>query len=218
MSETFGSLISRIADKLIVDDMDSQIGTAINLAINYYQDEALWFTQAVTSITLNANDPVVPSIPSDVLYERQGDGLVLDYAQTRYPLVKVDNQTYDMMNVQAVGMPSWYTYRDGEYQVYFYPDQTYTMLFRYQKFYPDLVQTSDSNDWLVNAARLIEAKTLCDFYLDYRHEPEMSLIYGNKATAELIKVRDQSSNLTATGMLITENIINKGIYDYDPIT
>ena len=78
------------------------------------------------------------------------------------------------------------------------------------------MQSSDSNDWLAYAPRLIEAKVLCDFYLDYRHEPEMSAIYGQKATSEIQKIRDQSYNLLATGELITENIIDKGDYYYDP--
>lgn len=216
MVDTFGSMTTRIANKLIVDDMDTEIGQCINAAIEYYADEPVWFTQGLSTITLTANDPVVPNIPTDLLYERQGDGLVLNYNQSRFPLVKTDNQTYDMMNVQATGMPAWFTYRNGQYEVYFYPDQAYTLLFRYHKSYPAMVQSSDSNDWLTYASRLIEAKTMCDFYLDYRHEPEMSIIYGQKASAELQKVLDQSNQLTTTGFLITENIIDEGYNDYDP--
>lgn len=216
MTDTFGSMTSRIANKLIVDDMDSEIGQCINAAIEYYKSEPFWFTQGEATIQLVASNPVVPDIPTDLLYERDGDGLVINYSQRRYPLVKITNETYDLMNVQAVGLPAWYTFRDGEYRVYFYPDQNYTLLFRYQKFYAALVQSSDSNDWLAYAPRLIEAKVLCDFYLDYRHEPEMSAIYGQKAISEIQKIRDQSYNLLATGELITENIIDKGDYYYDP--
>ena len=216
MADTLGSMTSRIANKLIVDDMDSEIEQCINGAIEYYKSEPFWFTQAEETITLTINSPLVPDVPSDVLYERNGDGLVLNYSQRRWVLSKVDNTTYDLMNVQATGIPNCYTYRDGNYYGYFYPDQAYTLLFRYQKSYSELVQTSDSNDWLANAPRLIEAKALCDFYLDYRHEPEMSVVYGQKALTELQKVRDESYGRLTTGNLITENIIDKGDYYYDP--
>ena len=44
----------------------------------------------------------------------------------------------------------------------------------------------------------------------------MSVVYGQKALTELQKVRDESYGRLTTCNLITENIIDKGDYYYDP--
>lgn len=211
---TFGDLKTRIADKLIDDSLSSQIATAINNAIKYYQHERLWFNEVSEEITLSSGDPVVPDIPDDFLYEVPERGLVISYNGLRYPLHKVSGGEYDAMNNETEAMPCVYASRTGQIEVYPYPDQDYTLILPYLKKYDDLVSDNDSNDWTNYGERVIEAKALADIWLDYRHEPEVSAIFGAKASDELERIKTLTNSKLTTGRLVTEDFTDIGDYYY----
>lgn len=208
---TFGELKTRIAQKLgNQSNLTSQIATAINETIIYYQQEAFWFNETSTTLTLNQGDPLMPNLPSDFLYETKKNGLVINYSSTRYVLNKKHPVIYDATNVQASGLPFMYKNQNGELYVYPYPDQSYSLILSYIKSYAELVNDSDSNDWTTYAVRLIEAQTLADLWLDQGKSEDRYVAYLKKSEQEYLALKRRSDERRATDEMITDN--NIGLY------
>lgn len=203
---TFGELQTRIAQKLgNQTGLTSQIATAINDTIIYFQQEAFWFNEASATITLNVNDPLMPDMPSDFLYETKKNGLVISYSQTRYVQNKKHPVTYDSANVQAQGLPFMYKMQNSNIYLYPYPDQAYTLTLSYIKSYPQLTSAGESNDWTTYAVRLIEAQTLADLYLDQNKSLDRNQAYLAKVEEEFLKLKRHSDERRATDETIAEN-------------
>lgn len=212
---TFGELKTRIAQKLgNQSTLTSQIATAINETILYYQQEAFWFNEASSTIVLTQGDNVVGSMPSDFLYETKLNGLVITYSNTRYVLTKKHPVIYDSMNVQASGLPFMYKNQNDTLFVYPYPDQSYSMSLSYIKSYATLTNDADTNDWTNYAVRLIEARTLADMWLDQGKSGDRYTTYVDKARKEYLMLKRRSDERRATDEMITEN--NTGSY-YDEL-
>jgi hypothetical protein len=216
---TFGELKEEIAGKLTDGDLQypttSQIGDTINSLIKKYDNKHFWFTQGKEEITLNNGDPVIPDIPEDFKNEVNPGGFVIVYNQLRYPLEKVKPDIYDSMNVEGTGLPYSYTFRNGEYLVYFYPDQDYTMFINYRKRYDDLVADEDENDFTIYTPRLLVYASLEEIYATYKRDPDMGSYYQGKATDEFNAVMSETYERTASGKLTPDNPYSTGqYYDY----
>jgi hypothetical protein len=211
---TFGQIQADIATKLVRTDLTDQIKAGINEAIGYYKESHLWFNEATTTITLNVGDPLVPNIPDDFLYEIMPDGLVINYSNVNYPLTKKTPLEYDLMNLQGIGLPAYYTNKVDNLYVYFYPDQAYDLTLYYVKNYDDLVNSGDSNDWTTYAQRLITAKTMADLYRYNLKELERSNDLLAEASRNLDQIQSRSRRRTITGNLITENLVDQVGGDY----
>ena len=211
----FGTLQAKIADKLDRDDLTTQIATAINSTIDYYSDRQFWFVQGQVDIVLIPYDPIITGLPADFLFEQPSSGLVIVDNGARYPLTKISPLKYDTINNQTTGLPFAYVSRNKQLELYYYPDDTYTLELNYQKFYPDLVNSADTNDFTNYAARLVEAKSLADLYADYRHDFEKFNFYQAIADDELKRLQSQTISKLATGTLSTDNIIDTRSYYYD---
>lgn len=210
----FGDLITAVSQKLDQTYLSrSQVGTAINETIDYYQNEALWFNEGISVTNLVIDSNIIPNIPSAFLFELEDNGFVINYSNVNYPLKKLHPVEYDDIYLNnSSGLPFCYTYKAGQFLCYFNPDQAYQITIYYIKDYPYLVNDSDSNDWTVNCNRLIQAKTLADLLLDQRKDPERMAVYLQKAADELESIKDQSDRKRTSGFLITNNIIDTGGY------
>lgn len=213
---TFGELQTEIAQKLDQDYLALQISTAINRTITYLQPFHFWFNTATSAITLNTNDPIVPDIPSDFQYEFTSGGLVIVNSQMRYPLQKLHEVQYDLANVNGQGLPYIYCNRNGNLEVYYYPDQEYTLNLYYVKKYADLVNSNDTNDWTNNAVRLIVAQTLADLYLDQRKSKDDYSFYKGVAQDELSDLQRRNKRRISTGQLVTDSFLTRSTDGYYP--
>jgi hypothetical protein len=216
---TFGELKTEIAAKLTNGDLQypttSQIGDTINSIIKRYENKHFWFTQAEEEITLTVGDPVIPDIPDDFKNEVNPGGFVIVYNQLRYPLAKIKPDIYDSYNVEGTGLPYCYTYRNGEYLAYFYPDQAYTMFINYRKTFAELVADADSNDFTVYVDRLLVYACLEDIYATYRRDPDMASYYKTKAKDEFNEVMSETYERIASGSLTPDNAYSNGqFYNY----
>ena len=210
---TLSELRTRIANKLsdgdLIDPTSAQIDQAINYTIDYYETDKFWFSEEIANLTTTVNDPILASIPSDFKQEIMPNGLVVIQGQVRFPLIKLTPLEYDTLNVEGQGLPRWYTYRKGQFELYNYPDQAYSINLFYRKTYADLSADDDENDFTNNATRLIEYKTLADLFADYRANDPRSDRYEQKAHDEFIKIKRETNNRTVTGFLTTENIVER---------
>ena len=209
---SFSQLKTDIADILGESYLDSQIGDLINRSIRYYQKKRFWFNEESTSITLTASDPVVPSIPSNFQYEIPDGGLVINYSSNRYKLKKVGNSEYDANNTQGTGLPYIYRNRDSSLELYYYPDQAYTLELYYVKSYSALSADGDTNDFTDNAEDLIVNRTLAYVYENFRKDTEMATYYRALADDEFKELQRVSNTRVSTGEISTEDITQNQAY------
>ena len=216
---TFGELISEVAEKIDQSLLGSKPTTttspaaiSINRAIDYFESERFWFNEAATSITLTKGNPTVPSLPPDFLFEVENGGLAINYSNTRRPLKRISLRDYDKVNTEGLGLPYLYKVFGGQIDLYFYPDQAYTLELRYIKKYSDMTDASDTNDWTDNAERLIVAKALEDLYLDRRHSLPAGLHdqYKQKRIDEYNRLKNKTGQLSTTGVLEAEGFTYSG--------
>jgi len=210
----FGTLKQEISEKLsdgdMIDPSESQIGNSLNRTIDRYRKKHFWFNEATAVITLNSGDAVVPNIPDDFGQLVVPNALTVKFSNAFYPLEKLTSLKYDMLNVEGLGLPSGYVYRNRQIELYYYPDQDYTLFLRYLKKYEPLVDNNDVNDFTENAEDLIVAKTVADCYVDYRRSPEDAAVYESIAKDEYSILMDEMRDRSATGYLTTENIVDRG--------
>lgn len=205
MTTTLADIRKNIGERLQDPSFQSisaaSVDAVINQALSYYKYSRFWFNESLSTITLNVNDPVVPNIPADLLVELPNGGLTIHYSTVYYPLEKRSSEIYDSGNVQAVGLPYIYTYRNQQYEVYFYPNIQYTLLFRYLKDYNPLIENNDHNDFTDFAPQMITYNALSRIYAEYKQDPNMEAYYTARAQDEKINVERRSSGLTGSGTL-----------------
>ncbi len=218
---TLSALRTRIASKLSNDSLVSptatQIDTAINGTIDYYENDYFWFQQGTSELSTVAGTPTLTGLPSDFYYQRHPNSFVLEKDNRFFELIYITPQQYDRMaDTNSSSTPRFYTYRDDVFEIYPFPDAVYTVNLYYYKSYVDLT-SNDSNDFTINAVRLIEDKTLGDLFLDYRGDPESAKSYFSKAKDEYKRIKRQTYNRVARGKIVQESIIDSyPDYRYHP--
>lgn len=210
---TLGSLRGLIADRLQDPNYQSisvsSVNAIINDSIRYYKYHRYWFNETEATITLTAENPVMPNLPSDFLYELSRGGLAINYSNATYPLVKISTEQYDQRDVNGLGMPETYTFRNQQIELYPWPNTNYTLVLRYIKDYADLVNDVDSNDFTDIADRVILYDALSRIYSEYKQDPNMESYYSNRANDEEANILKRSSALSGSGTLAIETRIFK---------
>lgn len=207
---TLGDLITQVQQIVNANVSDAQIVIAINQAIQWYANTKFWWNTNAVTLTLITGDPVVPNIPLDFGQIIEPEGLIVLQSQVRYPLVHITVLDYQSIDVQGNGLPRYYTYtNDRQFKVYTYPDKDYQLFFNYLKKYDALVSPSDQNDWTNYLTAAIKYKAVAYCYRDYLEEFEYSATFDEVAEKEFLSAYNQSLNRQATGILSTENIVDK---------
>ena len=185
----------------------SSVNAVINQTIRYYKFRRYWFNETSATLTCTANNPVLSGIPSDFLYELQNGGMAINYSNATYPVCKTDTASYDVMNIQARGMPNFYVYRANQFELYPYPNLAYSVTLRYIKDYAALVNDTDSNDFTNIAEMQILYNALSRIYAEYKMDSNMEAYYTSRADNEEQNLLKRSSALSGSGTLVTETRI-----------
>lgn len=159
---TLEQMTSRIADDLNRSDLDTQIKQAINRAITHYKPRAFWFSEASQSFTLQASVYQYTSSNSALPSEYQkADLLEVTVNGNPYPIKKISftEIKYLMSGSSITGYPQNFAEYGGQLWIYPIPNQSLTATLYYQKNYTTLSASSDTNEFLVYAEDLIEARS-----------------------------------------------------------
>jgi hypothetical protein len=217
---TLSGLRTLISNKLtdgdLIDPSSAQIDAQINSTIDYYESDSFWFNEAIASLSTTADNAVLGSIPSDFRQEIMPNGLTLIDNSLHYPLKKMTPLEYEsVFDDNSKGRSVGYTYRKGQFELWFIPDAVYTVKLYYRKSYSDLSADGDNNDFTNYAARLIEYKTIADLLRDYRGNSERAMMYDVRVEDEYKRTKRETDNRTSTGYLTTENIVDSCSYAYN---
>ncbi len=210
LSELNTLISNKIADGDVIDPTSAQIDAQINSTIEYYETDAFWFSEAISVLSTTAGNAVLGSIPSDFKQIIIPNGLTVIEGNVHYPLLKLTPLEYESVFVDnAEGLPRAYTFRNNQFELWYTPDKVYTVNLFYRKSYADLTTGGSSNDFTNNAARLVEYKTIADLLRDYRSDTERALFYDQRVEIEYNKIKKQTNSRTVTGILTTENIVDR---------
>lgn len=208
LAEIRDNVLAKLDDGSVQRPDSSQVVAQINSTIDYYENDAFWFTQDIATLQTTPGSRILAGIPPDFKMVVEPNALVIIQGNIKYPLVHTTPLAFDTLDVDAQGRPVWYTYRDGNFELYYIPDQAYDVRLFYRKFYSDLVNDSDTNDFTDFAPRLIEYRTLSDLLFDYREDEERGAIYARRAAEERTQIQAETYNRTATGNLSIESIVD----------
>lgn len=226
---TFAQLKTIVSRKLIDPNNTaisaSDVGQAINDAIRFWRYRRFWFNESSTTLTMDINDPFVlgygntnssyplaPVLPSDFLEELPKDGFVIQYSNLSYTMNKVHPREYDNQNVRGQGLPYCYTWRNGNYEFYWYPNLAYTLSVYYFKNYVDLVSDNDNNDFTNLADQLVIYEALSRLSGEDRQDLEMNNSYAAKADREYSNLERRTFKKTASGKLSVDSILDNRAY------
>lgn len=234
MPATFGSLQTKISKKLIDASQTAvsgdDVGDAINDALHYWKQKRFWFNEAQATLTMdasaaldgsapsdpyvlgfgntNANYPNAPMLPSDFLFEFEKDGFVINYSKLKYRFRKVSPAQFDDADIQGVGLPYLYCFRNGNYEFYFYPNIAYALTVNYLRDQEDMEAPEDFNAFTANADRLLMYEALSHLYGENRQDHDQDNFYAAKADREARLLKTRSSANNASGHLAVESILH----------
>lgn len=206
---TFNEIVSRVNSRLKdpsnVDISASDVAATINDSITEWSKRRFWFNEFKETVTLVVDDPFLPTLPNSItpLFFFKQDGIVIDYAQSRWMVDKVSPEQYDEINVQGRGIPYVYTQRAGRVELYWYPDAAYSAICRGVKAYAPLTLAdgSNTNDWTVYASDLIMYEALSRLMAEFRQDPKMEEYYSNRVLNCATVLQKQTNKNNATGRM-----------------
>lgn len=152
-----------IANYLSRSDLSSEIGDAINRAIDHYEPVRFWFNEGTGTFSTVASQQSYTSTDTSITDIAKIDAIQCTVNGSKYTLTP---RTYNWIidvntsSTTTTGQPcDWAFY--GE-KIWFYPtpDTAYTITLSYQNSYADLSADDDYNDFTTYAEDLIEARVM----------------------------------------------------------
>lgn len=230
---TFGQLQKRVADRLIdpnnVAVSAANVAQAINDAVAFWKTRKFYFNQRVANLTLDDNpaldgsapgDPFVlqygntnslypnaPVLPADFLFEDEENGFTIPYNNLTYNVEKQPPKIFDDVSINGVGLPYIYTFRNGNYEIYFLPQIAYTLRVNYICDYPALVNATDTNDFTTFADKLIEYDAISRILSDLRLDDDRAARFSARCEQENANLKSRSAKQNATGRLTIDTLL-----------
>lgn len=209
---TFGEIQTAVSKRLLdpnnVSVSLSDVADSINNAIRYWKFRRFWFNEVDDSVTLTIEDGTLPVTGDFLVSTMKDDGFNIEYSDQRYPLKKISTSRYDSRWLgNGFGLPKFYARMGTTYEVYPLPDRAYTVNRHYIKDYSDLVNAGDTNDFTINADRLITLWTLANMSAEFKQDDKMEAYYDGAARDEYRQLGVMTSKTNGTGRLTQHSII-----------
>jgi len=204
---TFAQMKTRIADDIKRSDLATQIGIAINRAIEFYEKDRFFFSETSgTFATVSGQESYGTSdnVPSTIA---EIDEVTLTESSSNiFPLDKTSFSSIRAMNVggtTATGVPLDYTYYMEKFWLTPIPNGVYTVTVYFKKNYASLSADGDTNDYTEEAEDLIEARARWWLYKRIIKD------YEAAGEAKIEELEALSSLQSKTTMLITSGAVRK---------
>lgn len=197
----------RLKDPNNTDVTVSDVSALINDAIRYWSRKQYKFNEFQETVTLTAGSPTLTLVtntsPKNIF--TQG-GVTINYASSRWTVNRVNTSDYDDMNDEGRGIPFAYTYRNGGYELYYYPDRDYTAIVRGLKSYDKLVNNEDTNDFTDNAENLIIYEATARGFAEFKQDDRMEAYFTARAKDEHRVLTEENNRERASGRIYVEGL------------
>lgn len=199
------TLKAQIADDLARSDLASQIAAAITQAIDFYEEERLFWmdNRATTFSTVAAtssytDDPIPRMIKIDAVILTDTDGIKYG------PLDRIDQTVMERLldaSASSSRPDTWSFYNDT---LFFHPipDAVYTVLPMGQiEVAGPSSEAEPNNPWMVKGFELIRCAAKGYLFLHTIKDPGQAVAMEVAAGRELAKLRRDTSKRTADGRI-----------------
>lgn len=209
---TFGAVKTAIARRLLDEShtavTDIEIGEAINEAIKKWKSTKFWFNTTDYDLVIAAGDTTL-TLPDDFMIEIPRNAVTITQSGSVRQVEKVSPTVFDGFNSDdATGLPTIYTNRDGELQIYPASDADYAGKLYYLKDYDDFLtdgtQDALTNDFLDEGRMLTQNEALMNLHGELRQDDEMEARYKTRRDEELNSLKNRTVSLLRTGTLTVE--------------
>jgi hypothetical protein len=202
---TLSQVRSKVADKILRNDFNSQIDTAINRIINECAGSyRFWFNETIGTFLTIANQETYATedgIPSDILeidYVKQT--LSLTDQPSLYRRTFSEIQTLN--TGRSTGDPTYYAWYQNKFYFHLIPNSAKTITVFYAKSYTELSADADTNDFTNYAEDLIEAGACEIIFRDFLRETENALIQEKAKLKALQRLWERTDRITSTRQII----------------
>lgn len=206
---TYAIMQARIADEIIRTDLTSQIQNAIQSAIQDLEGNRYHFNVAKLLLTTTAGTNTYSTVAGSGAPFTYEDGTalptgaallepelcVLIYNMTSYPLVPVTPGWLDTAYGASMrGQPTHFAIYNQTFRVAPIPDNTYTLRVSSLIKLQTLINSSDSNGWMVDGEKLVRARAKRLLYRDVLRDMEGAQLAA-QAEAEAQMALDRKVSL-----------------------
>lgn len=199
---TFLEMQQRIGDDLNRTDLTTQIKKAINRAIKFYLKEPFWFKETsgsfstiVAQKTYTSTDTSITDIGRIHLMEASINSALYEIKER--PLSFIMNRNPN----SAQGVIRFYAWWADTIYFYLVPSTIWTVTIYYTKKYTELSADADTNDWLVYAEDLIEARARKWLYARVIKNTEQAQIAELEEAQSLQALREINEGYVAQGRI-----------------
>lgn len=204
---TYSDLQTNIANDLTRSDLSSQIQSAIGDAIALYEHDRFWFntTRSLTFNTVAGQSTYTAADLSQIPNIIRLDKLFIRYGVSTFPLTRYEPDEYEViagLNTTN-GIPTVYTYDDGQILLWAPPNAAYTIRPHMHYRLAPLVNGTDTNAWCNEAERLIRAQAKQFLYTNVLEDDEGMQRMQLEIPAIKAKLDYETSARSATGRIRT---------------
>ena len=198
-------LQANIANDLTRADLTSQIASAVNDAIKFYEPSRFWFnvTRSLTFPTVVNQQPYTGSDLAQIPNIIRIDKLWLNSPGSIYALDWYEPDEFEwLIPLQGGGKPTVYTYIDQQILLWPTPNSTAFTLRPHMHYrLAALVQPTDTNAWCTNAEQLIRAHAKLLLYTNVLEDTDGAARMQGEIQAFKDKLDYETSARMATGRI-----------------
>lgn len=201
-----GTMKARIASELNRIDLDDQIATAIQSAIQAYEYETFWFNES-RDITFNTAADQEFYGHDD---EEHIDNLLLIHQVT----ITVNSQRYKLeprlyqqieewaVNTSTTGQPTDFAYYNQQLRLYPIPDAVYAIRISGRIRFQALTNEGDTNAWMTDAEPLIRYRAKVDLFENYLFDTANADRQRLWEAQALQRLRTETGRRLGTGFIV----------------
>jgi len=198
---TYGDIKTRVAGNLVRTDLGTEIGQAINDAINEYASTRFWFneTRSVTFNTVQGQQFYGTSDSSSIPYFVSIEQLILTDNGQRYQILRVTNDELERADQPstAQGRPYLYAYFNKQIRLWPPPPATvYSIRVTGYLTLAELTDDTQTNVFTENAANLIRLSALRRVYSEIIRDDAsaQTMLLAEQAALERLNVETAQRN------------------------
>lgn len=199
---TLGAMQDRIADELARTDLTSQITKAIQSAIRYYERQAFYFNEKISTLSTSDGAEYYSSadfafIPNMIeIYSAR-----LTRSTTYYTLMEKPFSYIDAIQSNSAykADPTLFAYFAQKLRFYPVPDAARDVVFAYIEKATSLSASTDTNYWMTDGEELIRARATADLYGDVIKDFDQENRWRNKEALALLGLRGETDSRVMTG-------------------
>lgn len=200
---TFATLTANVADYINRTDLNTQIGTAVNRAIQYYaNNQRFWFNETISTFNTVAGQLIytsadaIPTLITEIDYVKiaLSPSLNIELVPRTYKYIQ-DR----VVSTIVTSFPSDYAYYKQNFYVYPIAAAVYPITVSYTKSYVDLSAGSDANDFTNNGQDLIEARACWWIYSRILKNTESAALSKADETEAFLSLQAETIRITGSG-------------------